>query len=239
MNLCPLLYSMAAAGILGLTVAAAGQAAAVPPPVAAPGANSGVDQWAGFIDEAAQRFVLPSAWIRAVMQAESGGHTMRDGHPIVSRAGAMGLMQVMPATYAAMRAAWHLGPNPFDPHDNIMAGAAFLRAMFDRYGYPGLFAAYNAGPQRYDATLQSGAPLPHETQRYIAALNQAPPSPALPPTILSGTRLFFTLHGVSGAIGDPEPSSQPTPPVPVSGGLFVPLSTPLEQRPGNERRGHS
>ncbi|GLS35130.1 hypothetical protein GCM10010869_07180 [Mesorhizobium tianshanense] len=41
-----------------------------------------------------------------------------------------------------------VGPDPHDPRDNILAGAAYLRAMQDRYGFPGLFAAYNAGPER-------------------------------------------------------------------------------------------
>ena len=58
----------------------------------------------------------------------------------------MGLMQLMPATWAAMRAEHGLGHDPHDPRDNILAGTAYLRAMYDRFGYPGLFAAYNAGP---------------------------------------------------------------------------------------------
>lgn len=57
-----------------------------------------------FIIEAARRFDVPIDWIAAVMAAESGSQTMRNGHPLVSRAGAMGLMQVMPATWATMRA---------------------------------------------------------------------------------------------------------------------------------------
>ena len=60
--------------------------------------------------------------------------------------GAMGLMQIMPETYAALRARYALGANPYDPRDNILAGAAFLRELHDRYGTPGFLAAYNAGP---------------------------------------------------------------------------------------------
>jgi soluble lytic murein transglycosylase-like protein len=75
------------------------------------------------------------------MQAESGGRTVLDGRLITSRAGAVGLMQVMPDTYQEMRRAHGLGPDPHDPRDNILAGTAYLRAMYVRYDHPGLFAA--------------------------------------------------------------------------------------------------
>ncbi len=62
------------------------------------------------------------------MRQESGGRTMMArGVLIVSRAGAIGLMQVMPDTYSEMAAEHRLGPDPFNPRDNIMAGAAYLR----------------------------------------------------------------------------------------------------------------
>lgn len=101
------------------------------------------------------------------MKAESGGRTQVAGTPITSRAGAMGLMQLMPATWDEMRAAYGLGDDPFDPHDNIVAGAAYLREMYDRFGYPGLFAAYNAGPSRYFSHLVTGSVLPSETIIYL------------------------------------------------------------------------
>lgn len=112
---------------------------------------------------------LPADWVWRVLRAESAGHTRLDGRPITSSAGAMGLMQLMPATWMAMRARLRLGDDPYDPHDNILAGAVFLRMMYDRFGYPGLFGAYNAGPGRYRAHL-SGAPLPGETRAYLAKL---------------------------------------------------------------------
>src|SRR3546814_7225278 len=96
------------------------------------------------------------------MRMESAGLTMRGGHPITSRAGAMGLMQVMPATWADMRTRLALGSDPHDPRDNILAGSCYLRLMYDRFGYPGLFAAYNAGPGRYADHLSTGRPLPGE-----------------------------------------------------------------------------
>lgn len=126
----------------------------------APAVADPIDRWAAHIAEASSRFGVPADWIRRVMRAESGGRTMLDAQPIVSRAGAMGLMQLMPGTWRDMRALLGLGPNPHDPRDNILAGAAYLRLMYDRFGYPGLFAAYNAGPARYAAFVTGAHPLP-------------------------------------------------------------------------------
>lgn len=124
-----------------------------------------VTSYAAFIDEAAQRFELPASWIRAVLRAESGGDPLA-----VSPAGAMGLMQIMPATWDELRVHHGLGADPYDPRDNILAGAAYLRQLHDRYGsIRAMLAAYNAGPARYEASL-AGKPLPPETRDYIAAL---------------------------------------------------------------------
>ena len=100
-----------------------------PPAAADPRRTDPVSRWRAEIAEASARFAVPVAWIERVMRAESGGHTMLGGRPITSHAGAMGLMQLMPATWAAMRAAHGLGGNPHDPRDNILAGTAYLRAM--------------------------------------------------------------------------------------------------------------
>jgi soluble lytic murein transglycosylase-like protein len=104
-----------------------------------------VDPFAEFIAEASQRFGVPASWIRSVMRVESAG----DVHAI-SPKGAMGLMQIMPETWAILRARYGLGADPYDPHDNILAGAAYLRELHDRYGAAGFLAAYNAGPARYE-----------------------------------------------------------------------------------------
>lgn len=125
---------------------------------------SRVDPYATFIAEAAQRFGVPAAWIRAVMRVESAGDVRA-----ISSAGAMGLMQIMPPTWASLRARHGLGANPYYPRDNILAGAAYLREMHDRYGSPGFLAAYNAGPGRYEEYL-TGRPLPAETRAYVAML---------------------------------------------------------------------
>jgi SLT domain-containing protein len=87
-----------------------------------------------------------------------------------SSKGAMGLMQIMPKTWTELRARYGLGADPFDPHDNILAGAAYIRELYDRYGAPGFLAAYNAGPGRYERHLATGRPLPDETQAYVATL---------------------------------------------------------------------
>ncbi len=117
------------------------------------------------VQEASRRFHVPSAWLRAVMRAESGGDAK-----LVSDKGAIGLMQVMPQTYAEQRAKYGFGPDPFDPRDNILAGAAYLADMFGRYGASGFLAAYNAGPGRYDEYLTRGRPLPAETTDYVARI---------------------------------------------------------------------
>jgi len=130
----------------------------------------GTIQWHPAMAEAASMFALPEAWVSAVMVRESGGHAMLDGRPITSKAGAMGLMQIMPHTYQDLRRQYGLGPDAYNPHDNILAGAAYLRQMYFRYGYPGMFAAYNAGPGRFDAYLAGLKPLPDETLQYLASI---------------------------------------------------------------------
>jgi hypothetical protein len=117
------------------------------------------------IAEASQRFGIPASWIRAVMQVESFGDVRA-----LSPKGAMGLMQIMPESWATLRSRYGLGGNPYDAHDNILAGAAYLRELLDRYGSPGFLAAYNAGPARYEDYLATGRALPAETQAYVAAL---------------------------------------------------------------------
>lgn len=115
------------------------------------------------VRQAAARNAIPATWVRAVLHAESAG-----GPHAVSTAGAMGLMQLMPGTWKEVRRMLNLGADPFDPHDNIAAGAAYLRWLHDRYGDAGFLAAYNAGPGRYDDHLATGRPLPGETVSYVA-----------------------------------------------------------------------
>jgi soluble lytic murein transglycosylase-like protein len=130
-----------------------------------------LDRWNGYITEASAKFQIPAAWIRAVMRQESGGRTMlNETQKITSRVGAVGLMQLMPGTYREMRKEHGLGNNAFDPHDNIMAGAAYLRWLHGKYGFPAMFAAYNAGPGTLEHHLDRGVSLPAETINYIASI---------------------------------------------------------------------
>src|SRR6266446_10372394 len=124
-----------------------------------------VNPYAGYIAEASRRFGIPERWIRAVIRVESRGQVKA-----VSPKGAIGLMQIMPDTWAGLSLRYRLGRNPHDPHNNILAGAAYLREMHDRYGAAGFLAAYNAGPGRYQDYVSTGRPLPAETLAYVAAL---------------------------------------------------------------------
>lgn len=194
------------------------------------------DPYADHIAEAAQRFALPAAWIRAVLRAESAGDRQA-----VSPKGAIGLMQIMPDTWGDLRVRHHLGSDPYDPHDNIIAGAAYIRELFDRYGSPGWIAAYNAGPGRYEASL-SGRALPAETRAYVAAVAPVIDSASdqTATVIAAADPLSWTSAPLFIAQADPRPAADPTsierPPsdaastpivrdvsaiVPQSGGLFV------------------
>ena len=123
------------------------------------------DPWGPYIREAAARFRVPGHWVRAVMHQESSGEQQA-----TSPVGAMGLMQVMPATYEGLRVRYQLGDDPYDPHNNILAGTAYIREMYDRFGSPGFLAAYNAGPDRVDSYLAGQSALPDETVNYVAAI---------------------------------------------------------------------
>lgn len=134
-------------------------------PVAPLPSKSRVETFAAFVAEASRRFAIPTHWIRAVMQRESGGDERA-----ISPKGALGPMQIMPRTWVELSVRYGLGIDPFDPRDNIMAGAAYLREMRDRFGSSSFLAAYNAGPERYEQHLATGRPLPVETQAYLATL---------------------------------------------------------------------
>jgi D-alanyl-D-alanine carboxypeptidase len=123
------------------------------------------DPWGPYIREAAARYRVPEQWIRAVMQQESGGEEQA-----VSPVGAMGLMQIMPETYQGLQERYGFSADPFDPHNNILAGTAYIREMYDLFGSPGFLAAYNAGPDRMDDYLAGTSRLPMETQNYLAAV---------------------------------------------------------------------
>ena len=194
------------------------------------------DPWGPYINEAAAKYDVPQRWIREVMRQESGGRMYgRGGDLITSGAGAMGLMQVMPATYDELRARYReLGDDPFDPHNNIMAGTAYIREMYDIYGSPGFLAAYNAGPGRLDDYLTRNRVLPLETRRYVASIGPRisgaeprTPSPgaqyalnALPFNIPDGPR--YSAGSRYSAPSDPMPAEAPAAP------QIMPQAQPIE-----------
>lgn len=128
------------------------------------------DPWGPYIRAASARFDVPVSWIRQVMRVESGGHEYIGGHLTVSSAGAMGLMQLEPETYQEMANQYGLGQDPFNPYDNIMAGTAYIHAMYELYGSPGFLAAYDAGPGRLNAYIDGQRSLPDETINYVAMI---------------------------------------------------------------------
>ena len=189
---------------------------------------------AAFIAEASQRFGIPEHWIRAVLRVESAGDVRA-----ISSAGAMGLMQVMPDTWAGLRRRHGLGRDPYDPRDNIFAGTAYLREMWDRYGnVAAMLAAYNAGPGRYDEHLATGRVLPAETRAYVATLAPvlgratAPDVPTIvpppPPDWREAPLFVVQSSGHSATANQPSNDVRATVPMRVSvdqepqdGGIFV------------------
>ncbi len=209
----PALLCAGMLGLLAIPSAAAQQPTEVAPERVVPA--DAVTRWRPYSREASQRFGVPLDWIERVMRAESGGRTQRNGRPITSRAGAMGLMQIMPGTWTELRARLGLGADPHDPRNNILAGTFYLRLMYDRFGHPGLFGAYNAGPARYAASLAGGRPLPEETRAYLAQLaGAASPTPA--PEPLQRSTLFAIERSAAAA----STAAKDAP-----AGLFVTLST--------------
>jgi soluble lytic murein transglycosylase-like protein len=201
-----------------------------------PASGLSVDPFAAFITEASRRFAIPEHWIRSVMHVESASEVR-----VRSRKGAMGLMQIMPETWSEVRARYGLGADPYDPRDNILAGAAYIHELYHRFGMPGFLAAYNAGPTRYENHLASGRALPDETQDYVAILAPMiggepttgkviafgdPPALARSPLFVVRSANRFSHDRPSSSAGPDRPSNvRPvidlSALVPQSGSLFV------------------
>lgn len=187
-------------------------------------ANVTTDLIAGFVAEAAGRFGVPESWIRAVMRMESGGDRC-----VISPVGAQGLMQLMPRTYAELKARYGLGADPFDAHDNIVAGAAYLREMWDRFGASGFLAAYNAGPGRYEDHLVTGRPLSSATTAYVAALTPAvggAPAPGVRTPKAAPPSLFVQIEDSSAGVSRAADGRQEATPE-ASGGSLPSLKSDL------------
>jgi soluble lytic murein transglycosylase-like protein len=199
------LCSSAAVVLLGDPSAADAQ------PANSKGIAVAADRIEEFVAEASRRFSIPPSWIRAVMRVESLGDPLA-----LSPKGAMGLMQIMPDTWSELRSRYGLGADPYDAHDNIMAGTAYLREMRDRYGERGFLAAYNAGPSRYEDHLATGRPLPSETLLYMAAVasvvggrvEQGREGDAVPAASWTAVPLFVTRLAAGSLQSRPTPSVQ-------------------------------
>ncbi|MET4493288.1 lytic transglycosylase domain-containing protein [Bradyrhizobium sp. LA7.1] len=201
-------------------------------PATPPATYATSDPFADFVEDASRRFGVPVRWIRAVIDVESA-----DDVRARSPKGAMGLMQIMPETWAELRQRYGLGNDPYDPHDNIIAGTAYLRELRDRYGSPGFLAANNAGPARYEEHL-AGRPLPAETHAYLQKLvpiiGSAIAATSAIASLQSSARALFVVRSESSKTAaqlQPErpPNQAPTAAfihdisaiVPQATGLFV------------------
>ena len=178
--------------VIGAIAAAASAEAATPPAVVA--------SCRAFAQEAAIRSQMPIGVILRVMRVES------DGMPsAVSPKGAMGCMQIMPATWGYLSRRYGLSDNPYDARMNMIGGALYLAELSRRFGLPGAFAAYSAGEARYVRHLAGGAPLPAETVAYVARLGGTP-APAIatdPQARWQEARLFLTDAYESSRSGAP------------------------------------
>jgi soluble lytic murein transglycosylase-like protein len=172
------------------------------------------------IATAARTQSISADLLRAVIRQESAFRPCA-----VSDKGAQGLMQLMPATAAAFNVS-----DPFDPQQNILGGAAYLRQLMERYAGDASLAlsAYNAGPQRVDRI--AGIPDIPETQNYVTSIFRnlgwtLPIRPVTPPETGFGqteTDSDVTIEAIApdvsiGELGPEQPPANPSqakPPLP-------------------------
>lgn len=194
---------------LRLAVAATVMACGVHSEPADARSTASASTWLAHAPEAATRSGLSVNAIMRVMVAESRGRSSA-----VSPKGAIGCMQIMPSTWAYLSQRYGLGADPYDARMNMIGGALYLAELAHRFGYPGAYAAYNAGPARYIRYAANGVPLPAETVAYAARLGgaAAPPIAAIPRARWQEARLFLDRKRDAGETGGVEalrPSAAP------------------------------
>ena len=159
------------------------------PETQAPVAKRGNHKYEDIVIQEANRQGVDPRLAVHVLYKETGN--IKDPENARSKAGALGVMQLMPGT------AKELGVNPLDPMENIQGGISYLKKMYTKYQDPALAAAaYNAGPGRVDRALKSEGGLgnlPRETRNYMVGLASG------------GEVKHFQYGGTMGGFDDSSP----------------------------------
>lgn len=161
----------------------------------------------GLIDEHASQHGVDPDLVRAVIQVESAFNPLA-----VSNKGAMGLMQLMPATATAFGVA-----NPFDPAQNIGGGVRYLKQLLSKYDQKVelALAAYNAGPGAVDRYGQQVPPY-RETRDYVQRITRVKPGAGASAAPKPATRIYRWVEVVDGRevirySDRPQPGVSPSP----------------------------
>ena len=169
--------------------------------------SSGSREFSPLVHEASERWGVSPALVHAVITAESNYDP-----EALSRAGAMGLMQLMPATATEFGVV-----NPFDPGQNIGGGVRYLKRLLTRYDHKVelALAAYNAGPGAVDRYGQNVPPY-RETRDYVQRITKVKPGAATGATAKPATRIYRWVEVVDGRevvrySDRPQPGVSPSP----------------------------
>jgi soluble lytic murein transglycosylase-like protein len=154
-----------------------------------PTLSGGEQRFDDLIEQQASRSGIRQDLVRAVIQVESAFNPYA-----VSTKGAMGLMQLMPATARELGVA-----NPFDPSQNIRGGVDYLRQLLDRYNNDErlALAAYNAGPGAVDRSGQA-VPAIRETRDYVSRVSSIAGQKAASPTRNPSTHIYRVVEVIDG-----------------------------------------